>query len=138
MYIKRLPLGDIGANCYVICDENTGIGAVIDPGVFGAEVKNAIERSGMKDSFQHVSVIEEKTPLHLGGEKKVNFVLDDDYFFGKVVLVFDDILTTGGSVELCRQEVEKVGVISERAIRKLDEIIESINRLEKEEKININ
>ena len=67
------------------------------------------ERSGMKDSFRHVSVIEEKTPLHLGGEKKKNFVLDADYFYGKVVLVFDDILTTGGSVELCRQELEKVG-----------------------------
>lgn len=67
------------------------------------------ERSGMKDSFRHVSIVEEKTPLHLGGEKKTNFILDADYFYGKVVLVFDDILTTGGSVELCRQELEKAG-----------------------------
>ena len=36
-------------------------------------------------------------------------------------------------LELARKEVEKVGEIAERAMRKLDEIIEDINRLEQEE-----
>ncbi|MBQ7116472.1 MAG: MBL fold metallo-hydrolase [Clostridia bacterium] len=49
MFLERVLVGRLVTNCYVICDENTGIGAVIDPGVFGAEVKNAIERSGMKE-----------------------------------------------------------------------------------------
>ena len=32
MYVKAIPLGPVSANCYIICDEKTKIGAVIDPG----------------------------------------------------------------------------------------------------------
>ena len=49
MFLERVLVGRLVTNCYVICDEQSGIGAVIDPGMFSAEVKNAIERSGMKE-----------------------------------------------------------------------------------------
>lgn len=49
MFLERVLVGRLITNCYVICDENTGIGAVIDPGMFSAEVKKAIERSGMRE-----------------------------------------------------------------------------------------
>ena len=63
----------------------------------------------MDDSFHHVTIESEKTPLHLGGEKKINYSLDADYFYGRVVLVFDDILTTGNSLVQSVAELEKVG-----------------------------
>lgn len=48
MFLERVLVGRLVTNCYVVCDEESGIGAVIDPGVFSAEVENAIKRSGMK------------------------------------------------------------------------------------------
>lgn len=49
MFLERVLVGRLITNCYVICDEDTGIGAVIDPGMFSSEVENAIERSGMAE-----------------------------------------------------------------------------------------
>ncbi len=49
MFIECVPVGRLETNCYVVCDEQTKIGAVIDPGVFNEAVKSAIERSGMKE-----------------------------------------------------------------------------------------
>jgi glyoxylase-like metal-dependent hydrolase (beta-lactamase superfamily II) len=49
MFLERVLVGRLVTNCYVVCDEQSGIGAVIDPGMFSAEVENAIERSGMKE-----------------------------------------------------------------------------------------
>lgn len=64
MYIGFLPLGPVEANCYILCDEKTKHGAVIDPGDFSAELVGAIEGSGMEKleyimcthgHFDHVS-----------------------------------------------------------------------------------
>lgn len=49
MYIKTVPLGAMSANCYVICDEETKIGAVIDPGEFSSRLLQEIVASGMKE-----------------------------------------------------------------------------------------
>lgn len=64
MYIKAIPLGDIGANCYIICDEETKTGAVIDPGDCNVELLDAIRESGTENlkyilcthgHFDHIS-----------------------------------------------------------------------------------
>ncbi len=64
MYIKSLPLGPVAANCYILVDESTKNGAVIDPGDFDSEFVSAIEASGMESllyilcthgHFDHVS-----------------------------------------------------------------------------------
>lgn len=49
MYIKTVPLGAISANCYVICDEETKLGAVVDPGDFNSRLLQEITASGMKE-----------------------------------------------------------------------------------------
>lgn len=49
MYIKRLPLGDVQANCYIICDDETKVGAVLDVGGFSDELLNEIKKSGMEE-----------------------------------------------------------------------------------------
>ena len=49
MYIKIIPTGPLSANCYVICDEKTKIGAVIDPGDCKPVLLKAIEESGIEN-----------------------------------------------------------------------------------------
>ncbi len=74
MYVKTLTIGPVSANCYIICDENTKIGAVIDPGDFTPSLMRAINESGMTelkyilcthghfDHIQGVSRLKEKFP----------------------------------------------------------------------------
>ena len=49
MYIKAIVLGPVSANCYIICDEETKISAVIDPGDYNSALLKEIENSGMKE-----------------------------------------------------------------------------------------
>ena len=49
MILDCVPVGNLEANCYIICDEETKIGAVIDPGEYTDGVKNAIMKSGIAE-----------------------------------------------------------------------------------------
>lgn len=49
MIIKTIPLYPMGANCYILCDEATGIGAVIDIGEYNAGVEGVIKATGIKE-----------------------------------------------------------------------------------------
>jgi glyoxylase-like metal-dependent hydrolase (beta-lactamase superfamily II) len=74
MYITTLPIGPVSANCYIICDEKTKIGAVIDPGDFTPSLLKAIKDAGIEelkyilcthghfDHIQGVSRLKEKYP----------------------------------------------------------------------------
>ena len=44
MIIKQFPVGEMGVNCYVLCDEKTGEGAVVDPGRFTEEVQEEVKK----------------------------------------------------------------------------------------------
>jgi hydroxyacylglutathione hydrolase len=47
MIIKRIVVGSLSANCYVVGSEATKAGMVIDPGGNGEEIKKAIASSGL-------------------------------------------------------------------------------------------
>jgi len=47
MIIKRLVVGHLSANCYIVGSETTGTGMVIDPGGNGEDIKKAITDSGL-------------------------------------------------------------------------------------------
>ncbi len=49
MFLECVLVSRLETNCFIICDEETKIGAVIDPGEYTQEVKSAIERSGMTE-----------------------------------------------------------------------------------------
>lgn len=68
LVVKRLPLGPIGANCYILCDEKSGEGAVIDVGGFEKRLLDEISGAGIKNlkyilcthgHFDHISGIPE-------------------------------------------------------------------------------
>ncbi len=46
MNIKTLQVGSIGTNCYILCDEETKLCAVIDPGGDAARVAAAVAETG--------------------------------------------------------------------------------------------
>lgn len=58
------------------------------------------EATGMSNAYSHITVTEEAVEKHEGGEGvRINTVLLDwDYFNGRCILLFDDVLTTGGSM----------------------------------------
>ena len=47
MIIKRLIVGPIQTNCYIIGDERSGLGAIIDPGGDAADILNAVRELGL-------------------------------------------------------------------------------------------
>lgn len=49
MKIKRLPLGSIEVNCYLISTENTAI--VIDPGFYSNEVEDFLKQNSSKEKI---------------------------------------------------------------------------------------
>ena len=49
MYVKGFPMGPVSANCYVICDEETKIGAVIDPGDYSGLLLKEIQNAGIEE-----------------------------------------------------------------------------------------
>ena len=48
MYIENVFVSASAANCYIICDEASGDGAVVDPGDFTERLVQAIEKSPVK------------------------------------------------------------------------------------------
>lgn len=72
--------------------------------------------SGIQNGYSHLILMEDRLAIHerrRGGEKEISKVsimdFDRAFFKGKKVLVFDDIITTGGSYALFAEEVEKHG-----------------------------
>lgn len=49
MYIKGFAIGPVSANCYIICDEQTKIGAVIDPGDYNGVLLKEIQNAGIEE-----------------------------------------------------------------------------------------
>lgn len=48
MQIHSLQVGPIGTNCYLLCDEDAGVCAVIDPGGEAGQIRTAVENAGCK------------------------------------------------------------------------------------------
>jgi hydroxyacylglutathione hydrolase len=48
MILEMLTVGSFQENCYVIGDEETGVGAVVDPGDEAARIALAVEQTGLE------------------------------------------------------------------------------------------
>ena len=47
MKVNKLVMGSLSTNCYIVVDELSGLGAVIDPAVYNEELLTAVKNSGM-------------------------------------------------------------------------------------------
>ena len=68
--------------------------------------------TGMQNAFQHIRITRDATPKHQGGNGNPDVAIDNWYFQGRTVLVFDDVTTTGNSLYKYITTLEKSGAKS--------------------------
>ena len=94
MKIRRIPVGAYAANCYIVMDENTKDGIVIDPGDEYAVIKAQIKKLGVNVKYifvthghaDHTEAIAElreflKVPVCIN-EKDEHLIMNGGYMFG--------------------------------------------------------
>jgi predicted amidophosphoribosyltransferase len=68
---------------------------------------------GLLNAFPHISVVSEKEERRAGGTSidtnKLSF--DEEFFKGKYVLLFDDVITRGDSMRTFKRKMESLGAI---------------------------
>lgn len=80
-----------------------------------------LSASGIMTANEHVHIYGERKPCHNGGSHFVNeqlyhVAIDGDFFKGKQVILFDDLLTSGQTIEDFRAKLEQAGAYVEREI----------------------
>ena len=68
---------------------------------------------GMINAYPHISVVVEREERHLGGTSMNTSQLsfDEDFFKGKYVLLFDDVITRGDSMRTFKRKMESLGAV---------------------------
>lgn len=62
------------------------------------------------NGFDHISIVREKSPKHLGGDAtEAQYAFDADFFKNKNIILFDDILTSGRSMRNFTAILERFG-----------------------------
>lgn len=96
MIIKTIPVGEIGANCYIIMDEATKETVVLDPGGEGKKLEAILNKMGAKlkyillthGHFDHVGAVEYladrfNVPFYIN-KLEEEYAKKDNYVFGKL------------------------------------------------------
>jgi len=65
--------------------------------------------TGMENSFDEIEITEDATPKHLGGTGSPVVSYNEDYFNGRFVILFDDVITSGHSLHKMKQKMEAIG-----------------------------
>ena len=63
----------------------------------------------MDNAFDHIQVVKDATPKHLGGTGTPVLHFDEDYFNGRYILLFDDVITKGNSMLRFKRKLEALG-----------------------------
>ena len=65
--------------------------------------------TGMDNAFDHIQVVEDATPKHLGGTGTPVLHFDENFFKGRYILLFDDVITKGNSMLRFKLKLEALG-----------------------------
>lgn len=75
---------------------------------FSAMVCNEL---GMSNAYSHVRVAVDGGAKHLGQSGNARYQIDSDFFKDRYILLFDDVITSGGSMETFKRGLERAGAI---------------------------
>ena len=67
------------------------------------------KETGMADAFDYVYVIGNKTPKHLGGGQSGSFLTGYEWLAGHNVILFDDVVSSGQTIDTYSKEVASCG-----------------------------
>lgn len=78
---------------------------------YKAFAEKLCKATGMIDSFNYIKVTHAKAEVHTGGKSFSHDMLeyDPNFFKGKYVLLFDDIITTGSSMKSFKAKLQELG-----------------------------
>lgn len=65
--------------------------------------------TGITNGYSHVHIAEEGDAAHLGGVVQAQFSVDGSFFKDKYVILFDDVITSGRSMERFKRLLESAG-----------------------------
>lgn len=68
MILRKLTVGPYASNCYIVGDEASQAGMIIDPGANATEILRVVEKSGLKIK---VIVLTHRHPDHVGAAAQV-------------------------------------------------------------------
>ena len=67
------------------------------------------KRLCLENGFDHINIVKEKTPKHISGvESEYELEIDPLFFAGKEIILFDDVVTKGHSMQKFMQRLQKV------------------------------
>jgi len=73
---------------------------------FSEEVCN---KTGIDNGFDHINLTGIAVPKHRGGSGCVEFEAERSFFSGRYVVLFDDLVTSGGTVYSTKRKLEEAG-----------------------------
>ncbi len=65
--------------------------------------------TGMGNGYEHIHIVTDQDPEHLGDSHLPKYAFDHEYFNGRDVLLFDDIMATGKSMSQFATHIEDTG-----------------------------
>lgn len=65
--------------------------------------------TGMSNGYDYVNVSSEGEAKHLGGSAQAEYTVDNSYFKNRFVILFDDVITSGRSMDKFKYLLEQAG-----------------------------
>lgn len=63
------------------------------------------------NAYEHIQVLQDAVPKHLGGTGLPSLHFDEEFFRGKYVVLFDDVVTSGGSMMRYVDKLRSMGAV---------------------------
>lgn len=73
---------------------------------FSEQICNVL---GMSNAYKHIYVEQDGEAKHIGGTIQAKYTFDENFFRDKYVLLFDDVITSGKSMEKFKNRMECMG-----------------------------
>lgn len=71
--------------------------------------RRVTEATGMENGYDHIQVVADQDPERLSDSHLPQYAIDPEYFKGRKVLLFDDIMATGRSMGKFASRMEEAG-----------------------------